>query len=61
MLVRAVVLCAMAAVTVLAGEARAGHAYAQFGDIKYPAGFVNFEWVNPAAPKGGDIDLVAAG
>ena len=59
MLVRAVVLCAMAAVTVLAGEARAGHAYAQFGDIKYPAGFVNFEWVNPAAPKGGDIDLVA--
>ena len=34
------------------------HAYSQFGDIKYPAGFQHFEWVNPDAPKGGDIDLV---
>src|SRR5262245_57678356 len=37
----------------------AAHAYAQFGDIKYPAGFAHFEWVNPDAPKGGDIALVA--
>ena len=36
----------------------AAHAYSQFGDIKYPAGFKHFEWVNPGAPKGGDIDLV---
>ena len=34
------------------------HAYSQFGDIKYAAGFKHFEWVNPDAPKGGDIDLV---
>ena len=34
------------------------HAYAQFGDIKYPAGFKHFEWVNPNAPKGGEIELV---
>ena len=34
------------------------HAYSQFGEIKYPAGFRHFDWVNPAAPKGGDIDLV---
>ena len=34
------------------------HAYSQFGDIKYPAGFKHFEWVNPNAPKGGDLDLV---
>ena len=34
------------------------HAYAQFGDIKYPAGFAHFEWVNPNAPKGGEIELV---
>jgi microcin C transport system substrate-binding protein len=34
------------------------HAYSQFGDIKYPAGFPHFEWVNPKAPKGGDIELV---
>jgi hypothetical protein len=36
----------------------AAHGYAQFGDIKYPPGFSHFEWANPAAPKGGDIELV---
>jgi microcin C transport system substrate-binding protein len=36
----------------------AAHAYAQFGDIKYPAGFAHFEWVNPGAPKGGELQLV---
>jgi microcin C transport system substrate-binding protein len=36
----------------------AAHAYGQFGDIKYPAGFSHFEWANPNAPKGGDIELV---
>jgi microcin C transport system substrate-binding protein len=36
----------------------AAHAYAQFGDIKYPKGFAHFEWVNPDAPKGGDLQLV---
>ena len=36
----------------------AAHAYSQFGDIKYPPGFTHFEWVNPNAPKGGEIELV---
>jgi microcin C transport system substrate-binding protein len=36
----------------------AAHAYSQFGDIKYPPGFAHFEWVNPNAPKGGEIELV---
>ena len=36
----------------------AAHAYAQFGDIKYPAGFDHFQWVNPDAPKGGELTLV---
>ena len=36
----------------------AAHAYAQFGDIKYPPGFAHFDYVNPAAPKGGEITLV---
>jgi len=36
----------------------AAHAYAQFGDIKYPPGFTHFDYVNPAAPKGGEIRLV---
>jgi microcin C transport system substrate-binding protein len=36
----------------------AAHAYAQFGDIKYPANFQNFDYANPLAPKGGEISLV---
>lgn len=35
------------------------HAYAQFGDIKYPAHFAHFDYVNPKAPKGGEISLVS--
>jgi microcin C transport system substrate-binding protein len=42
----------------MAAPAWAAHAYAQFGDIKYPAGFDHFQWVNPAAPKGGELTLV---
>ena len=34
------------------------HAYAQFGDVKYPAGFAHFSYVNSVAPKGGEIRLV---
>jgi len=37
---------------------QAAHAYAQFGDIKYPAAFTHFEYVNPSAPKGGEIRMV---
>ena len=36
----------------------AAHAYAQFGDVKYPPGFSHFDYVNPAAPKGGEIRMV---
>ncbi len=36
----------------------AAHAYAQFGDVKYPAGFTRFGYVNAAAPKGGEIRMV---
>jgi microcin C transport system substrate-binding protein len=43
----------------LSGPSWAGHAYAQFGDIKYSADFSHFEYVNPQAPKGGEIALVA--
>ncbi len=42
----------------MTGHAWAAHAYAQFGDIRYPAGFAHFSYVNPAAPKGGEIVLV---
>ncbi len=36
----------------------AAHAYGQFGDIKYAPGFTHFSYVNPAAPKGGEIRMV---
>ena len=52
-------LCLIAMAGLRAHEARAAHAYAQFGDIKYPAGFAHFDWVNPKAPKGGEFALVA--
>jgi microcin C transport system substrate-binding protein len=37
----------------------ASHAYAQFGDVKYPKDFDHFDYVNPAATKGGEIALVS--
>jgi len=33
------------------------HAFAAFGQPKYPAGFDHFDYVNPAAPKGGTLHL----
>ncbi len=41
------------------GAGWGAHAYGQFGDIKYPAGFAHFDHVNPNAPKGGEMRLVA--
>ena len=51
-------LAVLALAWLAAPAAWAAHAYAQFGDIKYPKGFSHFEWVNPDAPKGGDLSLV---
>jgi microcin C transport system substrate-binding protein len=36
----------------------AGHAYAQFGDIKYGPDFSHFDYANPDAPKGGELRMV---
>ena len=33
------------------------HAYAAYGDPKYPKDFKNFDYVNPDAPKGGVLHL----
>jgi microcin C transport system substrate-binding protein len=43
----------------LAAEATAGwvHAYAAFGEPKYPRGFSHFEYADPSAPKGGTLYL----
>ena len=33
------------------------HGMSIFGDLKYAEGFAHFEYVNPAAPKGGEMSL----
>ena len=37
------------------------HGLSLFGDLKYPAGFKRFDYVNPNAPKGGIVRQVAIG
>jgi microcin C transport system substrate-binding protein len=37
------------------------HALSMHGDLRYPAGFPHFSYVNPEAPKGGDVKLPAIG
>ena len=50
----------------LAGQALAQarvwkHGLSLFGDLKYPEGFKNFDYVNPAAPQGGVVRQIAFG
>jgi microcin C transport system substrate-binding protein len=42
-----------------AGPAWAAHGYALWGQLKYPAGFSHFDYVNPQAPRGGELRLVS--
>ncbi len=37
------------------------HGYSFFGDLKYPADYPHFDYVNPNAPKGGEITLSSRG
>ena len=37
------------------------HGLSLFGDLKYPEGFKQFEYVNPNAPKGGLVRLSREG
>ncbi|MEY2684648.1 MAG: hypothetical protein RJA09_1792 [Pseudomonadota bacterium] len=37
----------------------AAHGYALWGELKYPPGFTHFAYVNPQAPKGGELRLVS--
>ena len=37
------------------------HGLSLFGDLKYAPGFVQFDYVNPRAPKGGTVRLMALG
>ncbi|WP_398472698.1 extracellular solute-binding protein [Tardiphaga sp.] len=44
-----------------AGGAEWRHALSLFGEIKYPAGFKRFDYVNPDAPKAGSVRQIALG
>ena len=55
-------------VAILAGIGRAqaqdtivSHGISTFGDLKYPLDFKHLDYVNPDAPKGGEISLAALG
>ena len=37
------------------------HGLAKFGELKYPAGFKQFDYVNPNAPKTGAASQIALG
>ena len=38
-------------------KSKANHGLSIFGDLKYPADFKYFDYVNPAAPKGGTLSM----
>ena len=44
---------------IIARSASAAPGYSVWGDFKYPPGFTHFDYVNPQAPKGGELKLVA--
>ena len=37
------------------------HGLSLFDELKYPAGFKHFDYVNPQAPKGGTVRMIAIG
>jgi microcin C transport system substrate-binding protein len=37
------------------------HGLSLFGELKYPPGFKHFDYVNPTAPKGGTVRMIAFG
>ncbi|WP_382157555.1 extracellular solute-binding protein [Hydrogenophaga sp. ANAO-22] len=56
---RLATLCAAVALVAWSPASWAAHGYALWGDLKYPAGFTNFDYVNPNAPQGGELRLVS--
>ncbi len=52
-----------AAAATAPAEARVirSHGISAFGDLKYPAGFAHFDYVNPDAPKGGTMSFRGTG
>ncbi len=44
-----------------APETIMSHGFNEFGELKYPADFAHLDYVNPEAPKGGEISISADG
>lgn len=42
-------------------QATFSHGFSTFGDLKYPSTFTHFDYVNPNAPKGGEIKAAGLG
>lgn len=42
-------------------EVTVSHGYTNFGELMYPADFEHLDYVNPDAPKGGEISIWASG
>ena len=49
--------------TLLSAEERIikAHGFSEFGELKYPEGFAHFDYVNPDAPRGGELSYAAQG
>jgi len=50
-------IVAMLSASVALAESSVVHGLSKYGDLKYPADFTHFEYVNPDAPKAGDVVL----
>ena len=56
----------LACLTVLTGQSARSeetlrHGVSLTGELRYPAGFAHFDYVDPSAPKGGELKLAATG
>ena len=52
---------AMAAVAATAQDVIRSHGYSYFGTLSYPEDFAHFDYVNPDAPKGGELAISSTG
>lgn len=57
----AIVASVFLSVTPALSQTSVSHGIAMHGDLKYPADFKYFDYVNPDAPKGGEVRLWASG
>lgn len=52
-------MCAAVVMAMWSSAGWAAHGYALWGDLKYGENFAHFDYVNPDAPKGGELRLVS--